>query len=131
MKAKDIYKMWNGSENQTNYDLYLFIDNKYIGKNIELTLKQPNKNSCEDKIELYVDFIESFTDFFGKFNQRDIRNDEDSFFLNLRARMPNGMCKNINLKNVDLFNELELNHFEVDNNRIIFIFELKGGHTKK
>lgn len=125
MKAKDIYKMWNGSINQTNYDLYLFIDDKYIGENIELTLKRPNKNLCVDKIELYVDFIESFTDIFGKFIQRDVRNDKGSFFLNLRARIPSGMCKNLNLKNVDMFNELELDHFEVNNNRIIFVFKLK------
>lgn len=127
MKAKDIYKMWNGSINQTNYDLYLFIDDKYIGENIELTLKRPNKNLCVDKVELYVDFIESFTDIFGKFNQRDIRNDKGSFFLNLRARTPRGMCVNLNLKNVDLFNELELDHFEVNENRIIFVFTLKKG----
>ena len=124
MKVKDIYKMWNGSINQTNYDLYLFIDDKYIGKDIELTLKRPNKNLCANKIELYVDFIESFTDIYGKLCKRDFRNYNGSFFLNLRARIPYGMCVNLNLNNVDLFNELELDHFEVDNNRIIFVFRL-------
>lgn len=127
MKAKDIFKMWSGNLNTNNYELYLHCDNKMIGQTIDLTLKRPTKNFYSDEFSLDIDYQESFTDIFGHLMKRDIRNSKDSFFLNLRARKLNGMCVNLKLSHIDLFNEIELSNFDVDGKTIIFVYRLKKG----
>lgn len=118
MKAKDIYKMWVNHDMGVGYELYLVLPLANEGKNITLTSKK--KDYCDFPRNIHIYYEETTWKDYSKI-KCDLKN-SDNLFLNLKYR-------GFNMKNIDVWSELELDNFNVDRDsgKLVFVFTYKGG----
>lgn len=121
IKAKDIYNAYL----HIGYELYVIIPNELENQTITLTYK--GKDYQNQTRTLLLKYLETFTRPCGELVKRDIKNSNNQFFLNLKAR--NSKLNIIyGIADIDKINEFELLHFEIDKEteHLIFVFKLKG-----
>lgn len=114
IKARDIYNMYNN--NSFGYEMYLYLPQTAEGKTLELTSKL---KAYADSVRLLrIQYLDERMVDLSKV-KCDIKRD-GNMWINLRLRK-------FNILNVDNFSELVLDHFNFDDDKLVFVFTYKGG----